>query len=238
MAKKILLISNSTLHGGSYLQHCQQNIKDVLNDCKNIAFIPYARPGGITYDEYTSIAQKTFAEMGFKLKGVHEENNPVQAILDADAVFTGGGNTFVLLSMLYKNELIELIRQEVKQGKAYIGSSAGSNVAGATIQTTNDMPIMYPPSFDALGLVPFILNPHYLDPDLGSKHMGETRQTRIKEYHAYNDNIVVGLREGCMLEINDCSVVLKGVTNARIFQKQKEPLEYKPGDHLDFLLKK
>jgi dipeptidase E len=236
MAKNLLLVSNSTLYGGSYLQHCKKNIQTLLNDCKKIVFIPYARPGGITHDEYTALAKKTFNEMGFELKGVHEDNDPLQAISEADAIFTGGGNTFVLLSMLYKNNLIEGIRTQVKKGKPYIGSSAGSNVAGATIQTTNDMPIMYPPSFDALHLVPFILNPHYLDADVNSKHMGETRQTRIKEYHAYNDKIVVGLREGCMLEINEKTVVLKGVTNARVFQKHKEPVEYKPEDQLDFLL--
>lgn len=238
MAKKILLVSNSTLHGGSYLQHCKKNIKTLLKDCKKIAFIPYARPGGITHDEYTALARKTFNEMGFELRGVHEDNNPIQIILEADAIFTGGGNTFVLLCMLYKYNLLEVIRPEINRGKPYIGSSAGSNVAGATIQTTNDMPIMYPPSFNALCLVPFILNPHYLDPDPNSKHMGETRQTRINEYHSYNDNIVVGLREGCMLEINDKTVVLKGVTNARVFQKNKQPVEYKPEDQLDFLLKK
>ena len=236
MTKELLLISNSTLYGGSYLQHCKKNIIETLQECKKIAFIPFARPGGITHEEYTTIAQKTFKDMGYSLFGVHEHKNPAKAIIDADAIFTGGGNTFVLLTMLYKHEVIETIRSEIKNGKPYIGSSAGSNVAGATIQTTNDMPIMYPPSFDALHLVPFILNPHYIDPDPTSKHMGETRETRIKEYHAFNERIVVGLREGCMLEIKGSSVTLKGITNARVFKKQKEPTEHKPADRLDFLL--
>ncbi|PNX53857.1 MAG: dipeptidase E [Thermoplasmata archaeon M9B2D] len=236
MTKELLLISNSTLHGESYLQHCKKNIKQTLRDCEKIAFIPYARPSGITHEEYTVIAQKVFMEMGYRLFGVHEHRNPAHALIDADAIFIGGGNTFVLLTMLYKHNLIETIRQEVKNGKPYIGTSAGSNVAGATIQTTNDMPIMYPPSFDALHLVPFILNPHYIDPDPTSTHMGETRETRINEYHAFNDRTVVGLREGCMLEITDSHVMLKGSTNARVFQKQRQPIEYQPGNHLDFLL--
>ncbi|MFO7677373.1 MAG: dipeptidase PepE [Thermoplasmatota archaeon] len=237
MTKKILLVSNSTLYGGSYLQHCKKNIQEILKDCKTVAFIPYARPGGITHDEYTAFAKKTFNDIGFDLRGVHQNNNPIKTIIDADAIFTGGGNTFVLLTMLYNYNLVQTILPEVLRGKPYIGSSAGSNVAGATIQTTNDMPIMYPPSFDALRLVPFILNPHYIDPDPTSKHMGETRETRIKEYHAHNDKTVVGLREGCMLEIIGDNVTLKGVTNARVFEKQKQPVEYQPGDQMDFLLK-
>jgi len=139
--------------------------------------------------------------------------------------------------MLYKHNILETIRSEVKKGKPYVGTSAGSNVAGVTIHTTNDMPIMYPPSFDALHLVPFILNPHYIDPDPTSKHMGETREIRIKEYHVFNDRTVVGLREGSMLEIKNNHVTLNGTTNMRVFQKQNKPVEYKPGDQLDFLLR-
>jgi len=238
MTKNLLLVSNSTLHGGTYLQHCKKNIKEILETKKNVVFIPYARPSGISHDEYTKIAHDAFEDMGYQLTGIHQHNDPKKAIIDADAIFTGGGNTFVLLTMLYKNELLDTIRSEIHKGKPYIGTSAGSNVAGETIQTTNDMPIMYPPSFDALQLVPFVLNPHYLDPDPSSKHMGETRETRIKEFHAYNDKTVVGLREGCMLDIRNDHVTLKGVTNARIFNRGKEPVEYKSGDQLDFLLEK
>ena len=236
MTEKILLVSNSTLHGGAYLEHCKKNIQEILNDCKHVAFVPYARPSGISHDKYTKIAQNAYNDMGFQLFGVHEHDKPSEAIKDADAIFIGGGNTFVLLTMLYKNDLLNTIRSAVQKGTPYIGTSAGSNVAGVTIQTTNDMPIMYPPSFDALHLVPFVLNPHYIDPDPTSKHMGETRETRIKEYHVFNDRTVVGLREGCMLEIKGSSVTLKGVTNARVFQKQKEPMEYRPNDRMDDLL--
>jgi dipeptidase E len=237
MAKNLLLVSNSTLHGGTYLEHCKENITNTVDGKENVVFIPYARPSGISHDEYTKIAQDAFKEMGFHLKGIHHHKDQKQAIIDADALFIGGGNTFVLLTMLYKNDLLDIIRSEIDKGTPYIGTSAGSNVAGATIQTTNDMPIMYPPSFNALELVPFILNPHYIDPDPSSKHMGETRETRIKEYHSFNERTVVGLREGCMLEIKDDRITLKGVTNARIFNKGKEPVEYIPGDRLDFLLK-
>ena len=128
------------------------------------------------------------------------------------------------------------IREKVNRGFPYIGTSAGSNVAGQTIMTTNDMPIAYPPSFEAMGLVPFIINPHYLDPDPNSKHMGETRETRIKEYHVFNDDVVVGLREGAMLHVVGDKVYLKGSTSARIFRKGQEPTEHQPGASLDFLL--
>jgi len=208
----------------------------MIHGCKNVVFIPYARPNGISYAEYNSLARKAFQDMGYELNGIHEEENPKDLITRSDAIFIGGGNTFVLLTMLYANEVLETIRKEVIKGKPYIGTSAGSNVAGATIQTTNDMPIMYPPSFDALNLVPFIINPHYIDPDPNSKHMGETREIRINEYHEFNDRTVVALREGCMLEIINNRVTLKGITNARIYQKHKEPLEYQPGDRFDFLL--
>ncbi|MDG6228953.1 MAG: dipeptidase PepE [Candidatus Thermoplasmatota archaeon] len=236
MSEKILLISNSTLYGGGYLDHCKKNIQNILDDRTRVAFVPYARPSGISHDKYTKIAQKAYKDMGYQLFGVHEHKDPSKAIKEADAIFIGGGNTFVLLTMLYKNDLLNTIRSAVQKGTPYIGTSAGSNVAGATIQTTNDMPIMYPPSFNALHLVPFVLNPHYIDPDPTSKHMGETRETRIKEYHVFNDRTVVGLREGCMLEIKGNSVTLKGVTNARVFQKQKEPMEYRPNDRMDDLL--
>jgi len=209
---------------------------NMMHDCKNVVFIPYARPNGISYAKYTSLAGKAFQDMGYELYGIHEEEDPKESIIKSDAIFIGGGNTFVLLTMLYTNGILDTIRKEALKGKPYIGTSAGSNVAGATIQTTNDMPIVYPPSFDALHLVPFIINPHYIDPDPTSKHMGETREIRIKEYHAFNDRTVVALREGSMLEIIGERVTLKGISNARVYQKHKEPLEYQPGNRLDFLL--
>lgn len=237
MKRNLLLVSNSTLHGSGYLDHCADEIQKFLGDRKTILFIPYARPGGLTHDEYTKIAGERFEKLGIKLTGIHEYSKPKESVKNAEAIFIGGGNTFVLLNSLYKSEAIDDIRRKTSEGIPYIGTSAGSNVACRSIKTTNDMPIIYPPSFEGLNLVPFNLNPHYLDPDPSSKHMGETRETRIKEFHFYNDEYVVGLREGAMLLIVDNKITLKGTTGARIFKNKEEAKEYNPGSSLDFLLK-
>jgi len=237
MVRNLLLISNSTLHGSGYLDHCADEIEKLLKGKKSILFVPYARPSGMTHDEYTKIARERFEKMGIKLTGVHEHSDPVDAVKNAEALFIGGGNTFVLLKGLYENKLIEPIRKKISEGMPYIGTSAGSNVATKSIKTTNDMPIVYPPSFEALDLVPFNINPHYLDPDPNSTHKGETRETRINEFHFYNTDYVVGLREGAMLHIQGDNLTLKGTTGARMFKKGEEPEEYKPGDSLDFILK-
>lgn len=237
MTKQLLLISNSTLHGSGYLDHCADNIKTFLGKRKRVLFIPYARPGGITREEYTRIAKDRFEKMGYELAGIHEHPSPKDAVKTADALFIGGGNTFVLLHGLYQAGVIDDIQIKVKEGMPYIGTSAGSNIACKSIKTTNDMPIVYPPSFEGLNLVPFNINPHYLDPDPDSKHMGETRQTRIKEFHVYNNEYVVGLREGAILHVVNDTITLKGTTGARIFKKDSEPEEYTPEDDLSFLLK-
>ena len=234
--KKLLLISNSTLHGSGYLDHCVGEIKKFLGEIENVLFIPYARPSGMTHEEYTKIARERFKKMGYNLSGIHEYDNPRDAVKSAESIFIGGGNTFVLIDGLYKNNLIDIIRKRVNEGIPYIGTSAGSNVACKSIKTTNDMPIIYPPSFEGLNLVSFNINPHYIDPDPNSKHMGETRETRIKEFHFYNDTKVVGLREGAILLINNKKMTLKGSTGARLFKKDGKQEEYKQGDSLDFLL--
>lgn len=236
MPRRLLLISNSTLHGSGYLDHCADQIKTFLGERKTVVFVPFARPGGISHDDYTKTARERFAKMGFSLSGVHEHEDMQAAIRAADAIFIGGGNTFVLLSGLYKNDLLKTIREEVLGGKSYIGTSAGSNVATLSIMTTNDMPIMYPPSFEALNLVPFNINPHYLDPDPNSTHMGETRETRINEFHVFNDAPVIGLREGAMLLIHNNNMTLKGTTGARLLRVGVPAMEYQPGDNLSFLL--
>jgi len=237
MTRNLLLISNSTLHGSGYLDHCADEICKFLDYRKTVLFIPYARPGGMTYEEYTKVARERFKKMGYKLTGIHEYKSPKEVVKSAEAIFIGGGNTFVLLNGLYKTNILEDIRNQVNAGIPYIGTSAGSNVACKSIKTTNDMPIVYPPSFDALGFVPFNINPHYLDPDPKSKHKGETRETRIKEFHFFNSEYVVGLREGAMLHIIGDKIILKGTTGARVFKKNIGPKEFKPGDSLDFLLK-
>lgn len=228
----ILLISNSTLHGSGYLDHAEGEIRSFLGDMKRVLFVPYAL---FDRDTYATTAQKRFQKMGYDLTSIHAAANPVQAVKDTDAIFIGGGNTFRLLKTLYDFDLLGAIRERVADGMPYIGSSAGSNVAAPTIKTTNDMPIVQPPSFDALGLVSFQINPHYLDPDPNSKHMGETREERIRQFLEENDTPVVGLREGAMLRIENGETILRGSTGARIFRKGVEPIEILPGARLDLI---
>ena len=232
---KLLIVSTSTIHGSGYLEYILDEVADFFGPAKNIVFIPYARPSGITHDEYTTLARDKFALRGYNVTGIHEADDPAQALRDADGIFTGGGNTFVLLRALYENGLVPVLRELIGQGKPYMGTSAGSNITGLTVGTTNDMPIVYPPSFDALQLVPFNLNPHYLDPDPNSTHKGETRETRIKEFHHFNAQPVVGLREGSWLRLENNALELKGPLSARIFLAGKPATEQQPGD-VSFLM--
>ena len=223
--KRILLASTSTVYGGTYLSYLQDELIDFFTGIDEILFVPYARPSGITHDEYTQIAQQFFNRVGKSIVGLHTFADPKKAIRQAKAIFTGGGNTFVLVNQLYGLEVMDVLREAVEKGTLYMGTSAGSNIAGQTMQTTNDMPIVYPPSLKTLGLVPFNINPHYLDPDPQSKHKGETRETRIKEFHVFNDTPVIGLREGSWLRVEDEKVSLKGDLTARIFLKGQESYE-------------
>lgn len=225
---RLLIASTSTVYGSGYLEYIIDDAVRFL-DVDEILFIPYARPSGITYDEYTETPRKAFAAKGINIRGLHEFENPQEAILKARAIFTGGGNTFLLLKSLYEMDLIDALRVAVNSGTPYMGSSAGSNISGLSIGTTNDMPIVYPPSFEALGFFPFNLNPHYLDPDPNSTHKGETRETRIKEFHKFNAQPVLGLREGSWLEAENGKIELKGNLTARLFQQEKEPIEIEGG---------
>ena len=204
-------------------------LENYFKDCETILFIPYARPGGISHDEYTQKVAETFTKINKKVVGLHEFENPTKAVEQAEAFFTGGGNTFLLVTQLYENNVMDVLRNAIENGTPYLGSSAGSNITGISMQTTNDMPIIYPPSFKTLGVIPFNLNPHYLDADLQSKHMGETRETRIKEFHAFNDIPVLGLREGSWLEVNGETIVLKGNLTARWFTADNMPVELETG---------
>ncbi|XP_033744822.1 alpha-aspartyl dipeptidase-like [Pecten maximus] len=235
MGRRLLLISNSTLHGGGYLEHCTDQIKTFLREVKRVLFVPYALHDR---DEYANIARKAFKAMGYELDSIHTQPIPIEAVKKAEAVFIGGGNTFRLLTTLYKEGLVDEIKHRVEQdGVPYIGSSAGSNVATFSINTTNDMPIVYPPSFLAINLVPFNINAHYTEPAPGSTHMGETREARIKQYHEYPDAPpVLGMREGCMLLVEGDKATLMGQNGAKLFVRGVDPKEIDMGADLSFLL--
>src|SRR5437764_7118607 len=226
---RILLISNSTIYGCGYLAHAEEEIRKFLGHANSVRFFPFALHDG---DGYAAKASARFAQMGYTMTSAHSARDPLQAIADTDAIFIGGGNTFRLLKALQDLELVEPIRKRVREGAPYIGSSAGSNVAGPTIKTTKDMPIVQPRSFDALGLVPFQISPHYQDPDPNSKHMGETQEERILQFLEENETPVVGMREGAWLLCENGAIALKGETGARIFRRDRAPVEGKPGENI------
>ena len=231
-----ILASTSTVYGGTYLDYLFNSLSELFKNTEEIVFIPYARPSGISHDEYLSIAAKAFLKIGKQLRGIHTFDNPIEAVQNAQGLFTGGGNSFVLVSGLYRKNLIQPLLEALLKGTPYLGTSAGSNIAGISIQNSNDMPIVYPPSFETLGVVPFNINPHYLDPDPTSKHKGETRETRIKEFHQFNDIPVIGLREGSWVRVQDQKTILKGDGyTARIFEKDKTPYELDAESSLNFL---
>jgi len=233
MPRRLLLISTSTVFGTQYLEHALPELRDFLGGTRRVLFIPYALK---QRDAYAAKARAAFESIGYALDSIHEAASPRAAVEGAEAIFCGGGNTFRLLATLQGLELMTRIQRRAVQGMPYSGASAGANLACPTLKTTNDMPIVQPPSFEALGLVSFQINPHYVDPDPESRHMGETRETRIKEFHEENDAPVVGLREGAMLRIEGDRVLLKGLAGARIFRRGEEPVEAQPGAFLEGLV--
>jgi dipeptidase E len=232
-ARRILLISNSTVYGRGYLDHVEQEIEAFLGEAKRILFFPYAL---YDRDGYAATAKARFAAMGHSLESVHRAADPREAVENADAFFIGGGNTFRLLKALQDVDLLNAIGRKVKSGAPYIGSSAGSNVAGPTIKTTKDMPIVQPRSFDSLDLVPFQISPHFQDPDPDSRHMGETQEERILQFLEENETPVVGIREGAWLICENGAVTLRGKAGARIFRRGEVPVEAKPGDNIVHLV--
>jgi dipeptidase E len=227
--KKMIIASTSTVHGSAYLAYLMPKLKTHFKDVKELLFIPYARPSGISYDEYTIIVKDAFSKMDISVRGIHEFKDPNTAIKESEAIFTGGGNTFELVNQIYKNDLLITLKAAIDFGIPYLGTSAGSNICGVNMRNTNDMPIVYPPSFETLECIPFNINAHYLDPIQGSTHMGETRETRIKEFHIFNQTPVLGLREGSWLEVSDNTVILKGTHSARLFLQNKNPIELESG---------
>jgi len=235
---RLLLISNSTNAGEAYLDYPKKNIRDFLGLTKVKAlFIPYAAVT-FSYDEYEKKVKERFREVGHDIISIHHFDDPVKAVSEASAIVVGGGNTWMLLKCLIDNKLITPVRKKVLAGTPYIGWSAGSNVTCPTIMTTNDMPVTEPSSFRAFNLIPFQINPHYLDANPAG-HAGETREQRIMEFIEVNRSVfVAGLREGTMFILEKKKLTLTGPRKARIFRYGCEPLEANPGDDLSFLLKK
>ncbi len=233
---KLLLISNSTNPGEPYLDYPKNNIRDFLgNKPVTTLFIPYAAVT-FSYDDYEQKVSERFNEVGHKIISIHRFSNPEEAVAKASAIAVGGGNTWQLLKTIRENNLIDIVREKVMSGTPYIGWSAGSNVACPTLMTTNDMPVTEPDSFKSFNLVPFQINPHYLDAN-PEGHAGETREQRIEEFIEVNPDIyVVGLREGTMLLVENRKIQLIGPRNARIFKKGTLPSEIMPGEELSFLL--
>lgn len=234
--KNLIIASTSTVFGSGYLEYILEELSVLFKKANTVLFIPYARPDGISHDQYTQKVAQAFKKINKTVKGIHEFENSKEAINNAEAIFIGGGNTFVLTYQLYKNDLIVVLQNVVKNGTPYLGTSAGSNICGINIKTTNDMPIVYPPSLSALALVPFNINPHFVDPEVNSVHMGETRETRIKEFHCYNTIPVVGLREGSWLQVSHNDVILKGNFSASIFEYNKTAYEIETGMALNFTI--
>lgn len=228
----IILASTSTLFGGNYLEYLKPEIQNLFSETNEIIFVPFARPGGISHEEYTKKAREFFTQINIKVKGLHEFEDKIEAVNNAKGIFTGGGNTFLLVKTLHEENLMEVLKENVENGTPYLGCSAGSNIGGLNMKTTNDMPIVYPPSFECMGLVPFNINPHYLDPNPDLKHNGETRETRIKEFLTQNNTKVVGLREGNWIRKIAQKITVEGRELTRIFEKNKEPYEIAPGTEL------
>ncbi len=235
LKRRLLLLSNSRDPAKGYLEHARDQIRDLLGDrIKTALFIPYASVMA-SYDEFAAKVREGLSATGYGLRSIHEAADPKRAIAEAEALVVGGGNTFQLLSTLYKKDLISILRERIGHGVPYVGWSAGSNLACPTIKTTNDMPIVEPPSFDALNLVPFQINPHFIDFPLPDE-TAETRVDRINEFLAVNPGVyVAGMRDGTMLRVDAASIRVEGSGQVCIFVKGQAPVEFSPGDSLQFL---
>jgi dipeptidase E len=231
--RRLLLISNSINHGQGFLDHVIHEIDGFLGKVRSLAFIPFAQKDR---EGAGARVRERLAAIGVEVATVTADEAGRNLLRNCEAAFTGGGNTFRLLKTLQEAEMIPILAYRGLAGMPYLGSSAGTNIATPTIRTTNDMPIVQPASFDALSLVPFQINPHYIDADPGSTHMGETREQRLKEFHEENKTVVVGLREGAWIRVDGETATLGGANGARIFRRNREPEERKSGAELSDLL--
>ncbi len=233
MARQLLLVSSSRCHPHGYLDHCEAELRSLFAGVREVVFVPHARPAGQSHDQYTATARTRFQRLGIDLRGLHEFPDPRRAVAAAEGMFIGGGNTFVLLRDLYALEVIDEIRHRIEAGMPYMGTSAGSNVAGMSIGTSNDMPIVQPASFAALAVVPYNLNPHFPAAAPDPTHRGETREDRIGEFHAFNSQPVVALHEDGMLSVNQSTTTLIGHRAALVFRRGQDVQTIKPGPVLD-----
>jgi dipeptidase E len=229
MPLQLLLVSSSRCDPHDYLDHCAVEIQELFGGVGEVLFVPYARPAGHTHEQYTAVAKDRFAKMGLGLRGIHEFVGPLTAVVAAQGVFIGGGNTFVLLRDLYAYELVAELRKRITAGMPYMGTSAGSNVAGLSIGTSNDMPIVHAPSHAALGVVPFNINPHYPTARPDPTHKGETRADRIREFHVFNSQPVVALHEDGMLRVDGTNIRLAGKRDALVFRPGQDAVAINPG---------
>ena len=224
----LILASTSTLFGQDYLSYLLPELKTFFRGVDCITFVPYARPGGCSEREYTQKVRSTLAQIDIEVIGLDEFEDPAVALRKAKGIFTGGGNTFLLVKKLYDLNLIAPLNEALDQGVPYLGTSAGSNICGRGMHTTNDMPIVHPPSLKTLGRVPFNINAHYIEPKKGSTHMGETRETRIREFQVQQKTTVVGLPEGTWLRVNDSKIYVKGQHSVVIFPPDETRYEVGP----------
>ncbi len=227
-----IIASTSTIHGSAYLEYLKPVLASHFKDVEEVLFVPYARPSGLTYDEYTAKAKDGLAFLKAKVSGIHEFENPIEALEKAQAIFVGGGNTFLLVKTLQELDLMPVLKQKILLATPYLGTSAGSNICGPNMQTTNDMPIVMPKSFETLSILPFNINAHYIEPDKNSTHKGETRRTRIKEFQMFNDINVIGLKEGSWLEVRGETIQLKGELDAVWFEPGKPPKVIQPKNYI------
>lgn len=234
MALDLLLLSSSSMHGMQPFEFALDALHELVSGLRSVTFVPYALAD---HDTYTEAVRRRLGPLGVSIVGIHEGSDPRTAVERAEVLFVGGGNSFRLLAALQRHSLLEPIRRRVRAGELrYLGSSAGTNMACPSLRTTNDMPIVQPAPFDALGLIPFQINPHYVDSDPSTRHMGETRERRIREFLEENDVPVLGMREGCWLRLRGGRLTLGGVTGARLFRRDREATEHQPGADLSPLL--
>jgi dipeptidase E len=219
---QLLLASTSTMPGERFLAYLSDEFPPLFGRAKTITFIPYARPSGMSWDSYTRHARQTLAPMGYNVRGIHQWDDPLIALQESEAFFTGGGNTFALVNSLHEYGLMEALAHRLAAGIPYLGCSAGTNIAGQNMQTTNDMPVVYPPSFETMGILPFNINAHYTEAVI-PHHQGETRMGRIQEFQAFHPIPVLGLVEGSWLRVSGQAIKLEGNGQAKLFNPGQPP---------------